>query len=103
MRTCQSWWLTIDECFYGCRSEISWQYYNPNKPDRYGLDVKYFNEVKFPFTYICEVFAWKPQNIEHAEYYVSTNHDVTMSSWNDSVWEIRDATLQMTIYIYQYS
>jgi hypothetical protein len=53
-------YVTIDECLYSCRNQISFKQYIKNKPRSYGLNIHYFNDVNYTFTYRSEVFSGKP-------------------------------------------
>lgn len=62
-------WVTIDECLYACRNELAFKTYNPNKPAKYGINIKCLNAVIYPYTYHSEVFAGKPELFQEAEHY----------------------------------
>ena len=70
--------VTIDECLYACRNQIGFKTFNPNKPSKYGINIKCLNEVSFPYTYRSEVFAGKPDNLVGAQYYTPTTQGVTV-------------------------
>ena len=60
--------------------------YNPNKPAKYGINIKCLNEVRFPFTYRIEVFAGKPEDVAGAEHYVPTTHGITVKLLEGYGW-----------------
>ena len=62
-------WVTKDECLYACRNELAFKTYNPNKPAKYGINIKCLNAVIYSYTYHSEVFAGKPELVEHAKHY----------------------------------
>ena len=43
------------------RQQIAFRQYNPNKPHRYGLLLKSFNDARFPYTYKAVLYAAKPK------------------------------------------
>ena len=53
--------LSIDETLYPMRIQVVMKQYNPNKPAKYGLLFKSFNDARFPFTYNSLVYAGKPE------------------------------------------
>jgi len=52
-------------------------WYNPNKPAKYGLVFKSLNSVRYPYTYVTAPYAGKPQEGEGEFYYPGTEN-VTM-------------------------
>ena len=70
--------VTIDECLYGCRNQLGFKTYNPNKASKYGINLKCLNKVAFPYTYHSEVFAGRPELEAEAEYYIPTTQGVTL-------------------------
>ena len=79
--------VTIDECLYALRNKLSFKTYNPNKPSKYGINVKCLNEVVFPYTYRSEVFAGKPEVLEGAEFYIPSTHRITLRLLEMVGWE----------------
>ena len=69
---------TIDECLYALRNPLTFKVYNPNKPGKYGINIKCLNEVLFAYTYRSEPFAGKPENVVGARYYEPTTLGVTL-------------------------
>ena len=69
--------VTIDKCLYGCRNQLGFITYNPNKPAKYRINLKCLNEVGFPYTYHSEVFAGRFELEVEAEYYIPTAQGVT--------------------------
>ena len=62
--------VTIDKCLYGCRNQLGFKTYNPNKPAKYGINLKCLNEVAY--TYHSKVFAGRPELEAEAEFYIPT-------------------------------
>ena len=50
-------YVTIDECLYASRNHVGFRTFNPNKPARYGINIKCLNDASFPFCYRSEVYA----------------------------------------------
>ena len=78
--------LTIDECLYQCRNQLGFKTYNPNKPAKYGINIKCLNEVEFPYTHASEVYAGKPAEIEGAQHFIPTTQGVTVHLLEDVGW-----------------
>ena len=53
-------YLTIDETFYPMRHQIAFHRYNPNKPRKYGVQLKSLNDARLPYTYKAFPYAAKP-------------------------------------------
>ena len=74
-------YITINECLYGCRNQIGFKTYNPNKPAKYGINLNCLNEVRFPDTFHIEVFAGKPELHKNAEFYLPAPMGSPSGSW----------------------
>ena len=54
-------YLSTNETLYPMRPQIIFGQNNPNKPHRYGLLLKSFNDARFPYTYKVVLYAVKPK------------------------------------------
>ena len=96
-------YVTIDECLYSYRNQISWKQYNKNKPKSYRLNFRCLNNVEYTFTYSSEVFCGKPQVIDEENgFYCSTILGWTIRLLEKFGWEKLFAVNLTTDNLYTY-
>ena len=76
----------VDECLYACRNQLGFKTYNPNKPAKYGINIKCLNEVRCAYTHRSEVFAGKPVEQGHTPYYIPNTEGITMRLFEQYGW-----------------
>ena len=54
--------LSLDETLYPMPHQIAFRQYNPNKPHRYGLLVKFLNDARVPFKYKAAPYSGKTKD-----------------------------------------
>ncbi len=56
-------YLTIDECLVPTRNRVSFKMYMPNKPGKYGINIKTLAGADVPYVFSCDVYAGKPAEV----------------------------------------
>ena len=70
--------LSIDENLYAMKHQIGFRQFNPNKPAKYGLLYKSFNDARLPFTYQVLPYSGKPVDRDGPYYLKATEDNVKM-------------------------
>ena len=77
----------IDKCLQAMRNRIGFKTYNPNKPAKYGINIKCLNEVRMAYTHRSEVFAGKPEIQGQTPYYNPSTEAVTLRLFDTYGWD----------------